>query len=95
MRRRALLPSLASAQQKALPARPPTLVTSFPPGGIVDTAGRILAPAGVRLGHDLRARFGEFVMEAQFQTDPELANVLGMETRLWGGLIRDVGVRAE
>jgi len=34
-------------------------------------------------------------MEAQFQTDPELANVLGMETRLWGGLIRDVGVRAE
>ena len=95
MRRCALLPSLASAQQEALPASPPRLVTPFPPGGIVDTAGRILAPAGVRLGHDLRARFGEFVMEAQFQTDPELANVLGMETRLWGGLIRDVGVRAE
>jgi len=95
MRRCALLPSLASAQQEALPASPPTLVSPFPPGGIVDTEGRMLAPAEVCLCHDLRARFGEFVMEAQFQTGPELATVLDTETRLWGGLIREAGIRAQ
>ena len=100
MRRRALLPalllpSLASAQQEAFPNRAPTLVIPFPPGGIVDTAGRMLAAAGMRLGHDLRARFDEFGMDAQFQTGPELAAVLDTELRLWGGLIREAGIRAE
>jgi len=95
MRRRALLPSLASAQQEALPARPPTLVTPFPPGGILDTAGRMLAPAGVRFGHGLRSRFEEYGMEAQFQTGPELAAGLDTATRLRPGLIREAGIRTE
>ena len=100
MRRRALppallFPSLAAAEPEAVTKRAPTLVTPFPPSGIVDTARRLLAPAEVCLGHNLRARFNEFVMDAQFQTGPELTTLLDMETRLWGGLIRDAGIRAQ
>jgi len=92
MRRRTLLPSLASAEQEALPTRPPTLVIPSPAGGIVDTAGRMQPPAGVRLGRGLRAHFDEYGMEARLQPGPELAELLNVQTRPRGG---EAGFRAE
>jgi len=44
---------------------------------------------------DLRMRFDEYRMGTQFQTDPELAPVLGAELRLRGGLRAEADIRAE
>ena len=43
---------------------------------------------------DLRARFDEYGMQAEFQTGPQLAAVLAAETTLWGNLIREAGIRS-
>ena len=44
----AILSSIASAQAETFPSRPITLVVPFPPGGLTDVIGRILAE-GMRM----------------------------------------------
>ena len=44
---------------------------------------------------DLRARFEEYGMQAEYQTGPRLGALLAAEITLWGNLIREAGIRAE
>ncbi len=83
MRRRALLP--APLLPSLAPAQPrPPLVARLA------DALRVLVN-----DPDLRARFDEHGMDAQFQTGPELAAMLDTELRLRCGLILDADIRAE
>lgn len=102
--------AVTSARRLAtLPALPTVAESGFSGFAVASFAGWF-APAGTpalvvsRLAEalriavndpDLRARFDEYGMEAQFQTGPELAATLDAELRLWGGLIREAGIRAE
>lgn len=88
----------------------PTVAESGFPGFVVASFAGWFAPAGtpnpvlLRLADalraalsdpDLRARFDEYGMQAEFQTGPQLGTVLAAETALWGNLIREAGIRAE
>jgi tripartite-type tricarboxylate transporter receptor subunit TctC len=102
--------AVTSATRLATLPELPTVAESGFAGFIVASFAGWFAPAGTparaveRIAEalraavndpDLRARFEEYGMQAEFQTGPELGAVLAAETTLWGNLIRTAGIRAE
>ena len=63
-----------------------------PPGAVARLAEALRVAVS---DPDLRARFDEYGMQAEFRTGAELGATLAAETALWGNLIRDAGIRAE
>jgi tripartite-type tricarboxylate transporter receptor subunit TctC len=99
----------AAARLSAMPDLPTVAESGFA-GFVVASFAGWFVPAGTPPGPvarlaealrvavldpDLRARFDEYGMQAEYQTGPELAAVLAAETMLWGNLIREAGIRAE
>lgn len=99
----------SAARLSAMPELPAVAESGFAGFVVASFAGWFVpaatpAPVIARLAEalraavsdpDLRARFDEYGMQAEFQTGPELAAVLAAETVLWGNLIREAGIRAE
>lgn len=81
-----LLPAAAAQGEANCPMRAPALVIPFPPGGIVDTTGRMLAERAQRHpGQNI-------TIEKRPVVGPAPGAVPTAEITLRGNLIREAGI---